>query len=188
MSPPMSVISAHFHISTFSTFPYLLYKSKDLGRLPLHLYFCNIIYVITIHKARHILKKGLPIPVLLLLYCSVFAQKIDSIYFNLYTDSLKKGTYNYINIIGKLSNGSFRPLDSTQVIFASSYGKFHGNSLWLPFEPAVEKVDITVTSKQEPAQILRHTIYIKKAEDNKNLKTVDEIMAEPPKRPKRGRN
>ncbi len=134
------------------------------------------------------MKKVLSISVLLLLYCSVFAQKIDSIYFNLYTDSLKKGTYNYINIIGKLANGSFRPLDSTQVIFASSYGKFHGNSLWLPFEPTVEKVDITVTSKQDPAQILRRTIYIKKAEDNSNLKTVDEIMAEPPKRPRRGRN
>ena len=159
-----------------------------MGRLTLQLYFCSVIFVITIYKARYILKKALSIPVLLLLYCSVFAQKIDSIYFNLYTDSLKKGTYNYINIIGKLANGSFRPLDSTQVTFASSYGKFHGNSLWLPFEPAVGKVDITVTSKQDAAQILHRTLYIKKVEDNKNLKTVDEIMAEPPKRPRRGRN
>jgi len=54
----------------------------------------------------------------------VKAQKIDSIYANLYTDSLKKGTYNYINIDGLLSNGSYLPLDSTQVIFKSSAGKF----------------------------------------------------------------
>ncbi|MCO5237403.1 MAG: hypothetical protein M9933_14150 [Chitinophagaceae bacterium] len=110
---------------------------------------------------------------------SVFSQKIDSIYFNLYTDSLKKGTYNYINVIGKLSNGTYRPLDSMKVIFTSSYGKFHGNSLLLPAEPAVEKVSITVTLKSNASQVLRRTLYIKKAEENHRLKTVDEIMAEP---------
>ncbi|HRO44226.1 hypothetical protein [Agriterribacter sp.] len=134
------------------------------------------------------MKKILLIP-LLVAFCSTgFAQKVDSIYFNLYTDSLKKGTYNYINIIGKLSNGSFRPMDSTQLIFTSSYGKFYGNSLWLPFEPAVEKVEITVKSRQNPSQILYRTIYIKKADDDAKLKTVDEIMAEPPKRTKRRKN
>jgi hypothetical protein len=33
------------------------------------------------------------------------AQKVDSIFFHPYTDSLKKGTYNYINVDGKLSDG-----------------------------------------------------------------------------------
>lgn len=134
------------------------------------------------------MKKALLIPVLLFLYNTGFAQKVDSIYFNLYTDSLKKGTYNYINVIGKLSNGNFRPLDSTQLIFTSSYGKFYGNSLWLPFEPTVEKVNITVTARQNPLQILYRTIYIKKKADDEKLKTVDEIMAEPPKRVKRRKN
>ncbi|MBL0056604.1 MAG: hypothetical protein IPP31_10530 [Chitinophagaceae bacterium] len=36
-------------------------------------------------------------------------QKVENIYVNLYTDSLKKGTFNYINIDGKLSNGRFIP-------------------------------------------------------------------------------
>ena len=54
----------------------------------------------------------------------VSAQKVDSIYFNLYTDSLKKGFYNYINIDGKLSNGTWQPLDSTQVLFLSDAGFF----------------------------------------------------------------
>lgn len=134
------------------------------------------------------MKKALLIPVLLLLFTTLFAQKIDSIYFNLYTDSLKKGTYNYINVIGKLSNGNFRPMDSTQLIFTSSYGKFYGNSLWLPFEPTVEKVDITVKARQNPSQILYRTIDIKKKADDEKLKTVDEIMAEPPKRVKRRKN
>ncbi len=134
------------------------------------------------------MKKILLIPALLFFYCTVFAQKIDSIYFNLYTDSLKKGTYNYINVIGKLSNGNFRPMDSTQLIFTSSYGKFYGNSLWLPFESTVEKVDITVKARQNPSQILYRTIYIKKKADDENLKTIDEIMGEPPRRAKRRKN
>lgn len=128
------------------------------------------------------LKKKLLTPVLLLFCHTVFAQAIDSIYFNLYTDSLKKGTYNYINIVGKLSNGKYRPLDSTQLIFSSSYGKFYGNSLWLPFDADIEKVDITVKNRKKPLQVLHQTIYIKKAADTVKLKTEDEIMDTPPKR------
>ena len=128
------------------------------------------------------LKKKLLTPVLLLFCHTVFAQTIDSIYFNLYTDSLKKGTYNYINIVGKLSNGKYRPLDSTQLIFSSSYGKFYGNSLWLPFDADIEKVDITVKNRKKPLQVLYQTIYIKKAADTVKLKTEDEIMDTPPKR------
>ena len=52
------------------------------------------------------------------------AQKIDSIYVNLYTDSLKKGTYNYINIDGRLQNGRYIPLDSTSLSFHQFCGAF----------------------------------------------------------------
>lgn len=121
---------------------------------------------------------------MLLAHITALAQKADSIYFNLYTDSLKKGTYNYINVEGKLSNGSIRPLDSTQLILIASYGKFSGNSLWLPFDATVEKVDITVKARQNPAQVIYRTIYIKKKADDEKLKTVEEIMAEKPKPPK----
>ncbi|MEO6705385.1 MAG: hypothetical protein ABIN04_06000 [Ginsengibacter sp.] len=54
-------------------------------------------------------------------------QNIDSIYVHLYTDSLKKGTFNYINIDGKLSDGSYIPLDTSNIFFSSSDGKFYGN-------------------------------------------------------------
>lgn len=130
----------------------------------------------------------LTLSALLFFYQVSFSQKVDSIYFNLYTDSLKKGTYNYINVIGKLSNGQYRPLDSTQLIFNSSYGKFTGNSLWLPFDPEVEKVELTVTLRRNPTRMLRRTIYIKKAEDNGELKTVDEILSEPSRSKKRKNN
>ena len=106
------------------------------------------------------------------------AQKIDSIYVNLYTDSLKKGTYNYINIDGLLSNGNYLPLDSTHLSFSSSYGKFYGNSLWIDRDCKVEKVDIKVIMKNNKALCKNFVMYIKKKEDDQQLKTEKEILAE----------
>ena len=45
------------------------------------------------------------------IFSAAGAQKVDSIYFHLYTDSLKKGQHNYINVDGKLSNGSWMPVN-----------------------------------------------------------------------------
>ena len=103
------------------------------------------------------------------------AQKVESIYANLYTDSLKKGTLNYINIDGQLSNGKYIPLDSTHLIFWSSAGKFSGNNLWIDRDFAAEKVDIKVTMRNNPALVKEFTIYVKQAPDPA-LKSMDEIM------------
>jgi len=104
------------------------------------------------------------------------AQKIDSIYVNLYTDSLKKGTYNYINIDGLLSNGKYIPLDSTDIIFSASAGKFYGNSLWVDKNFAVEKITVKAVLRSNPALHKEFDIYIKKNPDNERLKTTDEIL------------
>jgi hypothetical protein len=114
----------------------------------------------------------------------VKAQKIDSIYANLYTDSLKKGTYNYINIDGLLSNGSYLPLDSTQVIFKSSAGKFFGNSLWIEPDFKLDKISIEVVCRQNPALQKKFDMYIKRKPDNEQLKTVDEILSEMKSQPR----
>ena len=103
------------------------------------------------------------------------AQKIDSIYVNLYTDSLKKGTYNYINIDGRLSNGKYLPLDSTHIIFSSSYGKFHGNSLLIDKDCTEEKINIKVTLRANPALHKEFVMYIKKKADGK-LPTMEEVL------------
>lgn len=105
------------------------------------------------------------------------AQKIDSIYVNLYTDSLKKGTFNYINIDGLLSNGKYLPLDSTDIIFWASAGKFYGNTLWIDKDFATEKVNIKVTLRKNPALHKEFTMYIKKKPDPE-LKTKEELMNE----------
>ncbi len=114
---------------------------------------------------------------LLFIFSSLYtkAQKVESIYVNLYTDSLKKGTFNYINIDGKLSNDNFLPLDSTDLIFWSSAGKFSGNNLWINGDFAADKVDIKVTLRSNPSLFKEFSIYIKKKPDPE-LKTLEEIM------------
>ena len=106
------------------------------------------------------------------------AQKIDSIYVNLYTDSLKKGTYNYINIDGKLDNGRYLPLDSTQIIFTASDGKFVGNTLWIDPDFTKDKVSIKAVLRSRPEMFKEFTMYIKKIPNPGRLKSIDEIMNE----------
>ena len=128
------------------------------------------------HKTKR-LKRILP-AILLIFSFAAKAQKVESIYVNLYTDSLKKGTFNYINIDGKLSNGKYLPLDSTHLIFWASAGKFNGNSLWIDQNIAADKVDVKVRLRSDPSMVKEFTIYIKKKPDPA-LKTLDEIMSRP---------
>jgi len=103
------------------------------------------------------------------------AQKVDSIYVNLYTDSLKKGTYNYINIDGLMSNGRYLPLDTNHLIFSSSTGKFYGNSLLLDADCKEEKVNIKVRLKHSEL-VKQFDVYIKKKPDDERLPTADELL------------
>ena len=105
------------------------------------------------------------------------AQKVDSIYVHLYTDSLKKGTYNYINIDGLLSNGKYLPLDSTQVRFTCSHGKFFGNSLWLEPDCPAESITITAVLRKNESLRKEFVMYVKKKEDGL-LKTQEQVMEE----------
>jgi hypothetical protein len=112
------------------------------------------------------------------------AQKVDSIFFHLYTDSLKKGTHNYINVDGKLSNGKWLPLTSKEIIFTSSYGVFEGNELILPDTCKAEKVIVKATLKSEPATWKEITIWIKKKPDDEVLPTKEEILKSKPQKSK----
>src|SRR3954447_8504080 len=101
--------------------------------------------------------------ILLLLVCfGAYSQKVDSIYFNLYTDSLKKGVYNYINVDGKLSNGTYLPLMSDEVVFSSSFGRWDGNSLIIDRSSIVDSILITAALKGRPEVRKSVVIYVKK--------------------------
>lgn len=104
------------------------------------------------------------------------AQKVDSIYFNLYTDSLKKQVHNYINIDGKFSNGSWLPLTEKDILFSSSSGKFDGNSLILDSSCTEKKVTIKAVLKSNPAIWREVTVYVKTTADNERLKTMEEVL------------
>ncbi|HEY8687961.1 MAG TPA: hypothetical protein VIM07_01905 [Chitinophagaceae bacterium] len=114
------------------------------------------------------------------IFLSAFAkaQKIENIFVNLYTDSLKKGTYNYINVDGQLSNGKYIPLDSSQIIFHASEGKFYGNNLWIDKDFKNERVFIKIVLKEDPKLNKEFTMYIKQKPDNEKLPTSEEIVKE----------
>lgn len=104
------------------------------------------------------------------------SQTLDSIFFNLYTDSLKKGTYNYINVEGHFTDGTYLPLGEKEVKFSSSVGKFTGNSLFIDSAFADDKVTIKAVVIRNPRLSSEVSIYIKKSPDNEKLPTLDEVM------------
>jgi hypothetical protein len=104
------------------------------------------------------------------------SQTIDSLYFNLYTDSLKKGTYNYINIDAKYTNGKILPLMDNDLIFTCNIGKFERNCLIVPIDIKEEKITIIATLKSNKSITKSITIYIKRNPDNEVLKTTEEII------------
>ena len=106
---------------------------------------------------------------------SAGAQKIDSIYFNLYTDSLKKGQHNYINVDGKMKDGKWLPLSSDEIIFHCDEAKFEGNELVIPEDFKPLKVTIKVCLKDDPKVFLERTIPIKQTIDPP-LPTKEDIM------------
>jgi hypothetical protein len=130
------------------------------------------------------MKKLLFILVSLFFSVMLFAQKVDSIYFHLYTDSLKKGRHNYINIDGKLSNGQWQPLSAKEVQLSSNVGAFEGNDLVLPANMKQEKVTVKAVLKSNPAIWREVTIWIKTVPEPDKLPTNEEILKQPRKKSK----
>jgi hypothetical protein len=132
------------------------------------------------------MKKTLLLIILTASISALQAQKIDSIYFNLYTDSLKKGQHNYINVDGKLSNGRWMPLSVKEIKFSCSSAEFSGNELIIPDNFKEEKVIVRVVLKSNPSVWLEKTIWIKTKPDG-DLPTQEEIMKGVPKKKNKDR-
>ena len=115
-----------------------------------------------------------------------FSQKVDSIYFNLYTDSLKKGFYNYINVDGLMSDGTWLPLDTNHVTLKSNGGFFLGNDLFIDSAYTKDYVTVVAVLKAKPAIKKEGRIYIRKRGFDEVLKTDEEIMEAPRRRRNKG--
>ena len=116
------------------------------------------------------------------------AQKIDSIYFHLYTDSLKKGFYNYINVDGKTAAGQWLPLTAQDVEFSSGSDtslRFQDNDLFVDSSYKKEFVTVKAVLKANPKVWKEVVIYIRKRGFDEPLKTNDEILGELGKQPKK---
>jgi hypothetical protein len=122
------------------------------------------------------MKKVLLFLVLTTATTSLFAQKVDSIYFHLYTDSLKKGQHNYINVDGKLSNGRWLPLSAKEILFSCPEAKFEGNELIIPEDFKSEKVTVKAILKSNQLIVIEKTIWIKTKPDDELLPTKDEMI------------
>ena len=117
--------------------------------------------------------------VIIILACKLsFAQKIENIYFNLYTDSLKKGFYNYINVDGKDNKGQWQPLDSSKIVFTCNTGFFKGNDLFIDSSYTGETITVKAVLKSDPSIWKETTIYIRKRPFTEPLKTNEEILSE----------
>ena len=110
------------------------------------------------------------------------AQKIDSIYFHLYTDSLKKGFYNYINVDGKTADGRWMPLSSQEVDFFvadTASLRFQKNDLFIDSTYSAETVRVKAVLKSNPTVWKEVVIYIRKRGFNEPLPTNEDIFRQP---------
>ncbi len=133
------------------------------------------------------MKKILLLIVIAVAASPLFAQKVDSIYFHLYTDSLKKDQHNYINVDGKMFNGRWMPLTAKEIHFSCTSATFEGNELVIPFDFKKEKVTVKAVLKNNPAVWIERTIWIKTKPDG-DLPTKDEIMNGTPQQKTKNKN
>jgi hypothetical protein len=134
------------------------------------------------------MKKLLSLLIITSVATSLFAQKVDSIYFHLYTDSLKKGQHNYINVDGKLSNGRWLPLTAKEILFSCPEAKFEGNELIIPTDFKEEKVTVKAVLKSNQSIAIEKTIWIKKKPDDELLPTKAEVINGTAPKKNKGRN
>ena len=121
------------------------------------------------------MKKLLLLIILAVAASPLLAQKVDSIFFHLYTDSLKKGQHNYINVDAKLTNGSWMPMTAKDISFSCSSAIFEGNELIIPFDFKAEKVTVKAILKSNPSVWIERIIWIKTIPDGE-LPTKEDIM------------
>ncbi|WP_146154394.1 hypothetical protein [Chitinophaga ginsengisoli] len=90
---------------------------------------------------------------------------LESIRFNHYADSLKRGIRFYLNVEGSFSSGKIYPLDTAAIKFTASEGKLLGQDLLLPPNDATRIITVTAINKNDPSMSVSSTIPVKQLQD-----------------------
>ena len=92
-------------------------------------------------------------------------RRLVRVYFNPYTDSIKTVLNYYVNVEGEYSDGTFLPLDTTEIILRSDVGTMAGNEWVIPKKIDFEKVTFTATARANPKLNATKTLWIQKWKD-----------------------
>ncbi len=90
---------------------------------------------------------------------------LKSVYFNLYTDSLKPVLNYYVNVEGETTDGRYLPLDTNDVFLTADWGEMRGNAWVIPRIFLDEKVTFTAVSKRNLMLRSSVTVWIQKGKD-----------------------
>lgn len=104
------------------------------------------------------------------------AQVPDSIWFDLYTDSLKKGSWNYINVVGRFAGGKVLPVSSARLRLQASVGKVENGSIWIDWKESADSVNIYVQLIKQPSLQKAVTIWIKKEDRQMEALPADTLL------------
>lgn len=102
----------------------------------------------------------------------------DSLFFNLYTDSLKIGTFNYINVVGQFKTG-FQPMTEKELIFLADTGRFFGNSLFIDSNFKGDRVRITVSLRADTSKKKELILFVKTQESTVPLLREEDLFKNP---------
>lgn len=104
------------------------------------------------------------------------AQQPDSIWFDLYTDSLKKGSWNYINVVGRFAGGRVLPVAAAQLQLYSSAGRVEQGSVWIDWNETADSLNIKVQLLKQPSLQKAVTIWIKKEDRQLDIPATDSLL------------
>lgn len=91
--------------------------------------------------------------------------RLVRIYFNPYADSIKTVLNYYVNVEGEYSDGSFLPLDSSEMILTCDQGRLAGNEWVIPKMLDFQKVTFTVMARENPRLRDTITLWLQKWKD-----------------------
>jgi len=91
---------------------------------------------------------------------------VESIRFNHYADSLKRGIRFYLNVEGVFSSNQIFPLDTANIKFQTSKGQLLGQDLLLdPNDAATRFITVTAIYKKDTSMSISSTIPVKQIQD-----------------------